>query len=66
MQIGDGCVLGYNNHLTSVRTVVLEDHVLTENDVYIADNMHSYEDVSVPIMHQAVVFKRAIVIGRGN
>ena len=66
LQIGSGCVLGYNNHLTSVRSVVLEDHVLTANNVYITDNMHSYEDVSVPIMHQAVVFKRAVVIGRGS
>lgn len=66
LQIGVGCVLGYNNHLTSVRSVVLEDHVLTANNVYITDNMHSYEDVSVPIMHQAVVFKAAVVIGRGS
>ena len=66
LHVGSGCVFGYNNHITAVRDVVIEDHVLTANNVYISDNLHSYEDVGVPIMHQPVRFKNAVVIGEGS
>ena len=66
MEIGSGCVFGYNNHITAVRNVVIEDHVLTANNVYISDNLHSYEDIYIPVMHQPVRFKKAVLIGRGS
>lgn len=66
LTIGSGCIFGYNNHITAVRNVVIEDNVLTANNVYISDNLHSYKDISVPIMHQAVCFKGRVVIGRGS
>ncbi|NOT22166.1 MAG: acyltransferase [Nitrospiraceae bacterium] len=65
LRIGEGCVFGYNNHIAAVREVQIGDQVLTANNVYISDNVHSYEDVSRPIMHQPVLFKRAVVIGDG-
>lgn len=65
LKIGAGCVFGYNNHITSVRSVMIGDHVLTANNVYISDNLHGYEDVKRPIMHQPVRFKKAVVIGDG-
>jgi acetyltransferase-like isoleucine patch superfamily enzyme len=49
-----------------VRSVVIGDHVLTANNVYISDNSHGYEDVSRPIMQQPVIFKRAVSIGGGT
>jgi len=63
---GKGCVLGYNNHITSVRDVKVGDYVLTANNVYISDNMHAYQDVERPILQQPVVFKRAVSIGSGS
>lgn len=65
LSIGSGCVLGYNNHITAVRDVVIEDDVLTANNVFISDNLHAYEDVATPILHQPVRFKKRVVIGRG-
>lgn len=65
LTIGGGCVFGYNNHITSVRDVVIGDYVLTANNVYISDNLHGYEDTIKPIMYQPVRFKRAVVIGDG-
>ena len=65
LKLGRGCVFGYNNHITAVRDVVIGDYVLTANNVYISDNIHGYEDTSTPIMHQPVLFKRAVVIGDG-
>ncbi|HEY6925281.1 MAG TPA: acyltransferase [Steroidobacteraceae bacterium] len=66
LRIGSGCILGYNNHITAVREVVLGDHVLTANNVYISDNIHGFEDISQPIMHQPVKFKSRVSIGSGS
>lgn len=66
LSIGDGCAFGYNNHITAVGQVVVGDNVLTANNVYISDNLHDYEDTSVPIMHQRVRFKREVEIGDGS
>lgn len=66
LSIGKGCVFGYNNHVTAVAEVVIGDHVLTANNVYISDNLHGYEDVDVPIMHQPVRVKRPVHIGNGS
>lgn len=65
LKLGNGCVFGYNNHITAVRDVVIGNYVLTANNVYISDNLHSYEDTSKPIMHQPVQFKKAVSIGDG-
>lgn len=66
LSIGEGCAFGYNNHITAVGQVTIGNHVLTANNVYISDNLHDYEDVSVPIMHQRVRFKREVEIGDGS
>ncbi len=66
LKIGTDCVFGYNNHITSVRSVLIGDYVLTANNVYISDNMHSYEDVTQPIVKQPVKFKGAVSIGNGT
>lgn len=65
LKLGNGCVFGYNNHITAVRDVVIGDHVLTANNVYISDNLHDYEDISQPILHQPVRFKGEVSIGEG-
>lgn len=66
LTIGSGCALGYNNHITAVREVVIGNHVLTANNVYISDNVHGFEDISRPIMHQPVNFKQRVAIGDGS
>jgi serine acetyltransferase len=66
LRIGNGCVFGYNNHITAVREVLIGDHVLTANNVYISDNVHAFEDPTIPVMHQPVRFRRAVSIGSGS
>lgn len=66
LTFGKGCEFGYNNHIAAVREVVIGDHVLTANNVYISDNLHGYDDISRPIMHQPVRFKGAVSIGDGS
>lgn len=65
LQIGVGCVFGYNNHVTAVGSVRVGNHVLTANNVYISDNLHDYRDITRPIMHQPVVVKGKVDIGDG-
>jgi acetyltransferase-like isoleucine patch superfamily enzyme len=65
LTIGKDCVFGYNNHITCVRDVCIEDYVLTANNVFISDNYHEYEDIAKPIILQPVKFKRAVRIGKG-
>ena len=48
---------------TDKRSVVIGDRVLTANNVYISDNVHSYEDISRPIIEQPVKLKREVSIG---
>jgi acetyltransferase-like isoleucine patch superfamily enzyme len=66
MRIGADCDFGYNNHITCVRDLVIEDHVLTANNVYISDNVHGFEDISRPIKQQPVRFKGPVRIGSGS
>ncbi len=65
LTIGEGCAFGYNNHITAVGQMAIGNNVLTANNVYISDNLHGYEDINVPIMHQPVRFKREVAIGNG-
>ena len=66
LTIGSDCVFGYNNHITSVSNMIIEDKVLTANNVYISDNVHSFENIDIPIIDQPVRFKREVRIGFGT
>jgi acetyltransferase-like isoleucine patch superfamily enzyme len=66
LRIGNNCVFGYNNHITSVSSVEIGDFVLTANNVYISDNVHSFENIDIPIMLQPVIFKSPVFIGSGT
>lgn len=64
--MNEGCSLGYNNHIAAVRRVVLGKNVQTANNVYISDNLHGYENVEIPVMHQPVTYKADVSIGDGS
>jgi acetyltransferase-like isoleucine patch superfamily enzyme len=66
LRIGRGCVFGYNNHVTAIADMEIGDEVLTANNVYISDNVHGYENIATPIMHQPVRFKGRVRIGGGT
>lgn len=66
IEIGIGCSLGYCNHIAAVKKVVLGNYILTANNVYISDNLHEYENIKIPIMHQPIRFKAEVAIGDGS
>ena len=65
LRIGSNCAIGSNNHFVAIRSIVIEDNVLTANNVYISDNSHHYEDIARPIVEQGTRFVREVVIGSG-
>ena len=66
LKIGARCNFGYNNHIVSVKEVVIADDVLTANNVFISVSLHTYDDIEVPIMYQPIKFKRSVGIGSGT
>lgn len=66
LRIGSGCEFGFNNHISAVQNIEIGDDVLTANNVYIADNIHEYEDINLPIKHQGAKFKQSVQIGSGS
>lgn len=66
LKIGDGCVFGHFNHVTCTNVVEIGQKVLCADRVHISDNMHSFENVSRPILEQRVVSKGPVHIGDGS
>lgn len=66
LEIGDGCSIGRFNHIYATQRVVLGRHVLTANGVYISDNLHGYQDVTVPILQQPIRQNASVEIGDGS
>ncbi len=64
--IGKGSVLGNYNHIAAVRKVVFGEDVLTSDRVYVSDNLHGFENINLPIMHQPLKFKAEVSIGDGS
>lgn len=64
--IKEGANIGDFNHIAAVRRVVIGKYVLTANRVYISDNLHAYDDISLPVMNQPVKFKAEVSIGDGS
>lgn len=52
--IEDGCVIGDFNHIFATNEIVIRKNVLTANNVYISDNLHSYNDINSPIVKQPI------------
>lgn len=63
LKIGDGTTIGDFNHIVATKSIVIEEHVLTANHVYITDNLHEYSDISIPIKNQPIKQLQAVVIG---
>jgi acetyltransferase-like isoleucine patch superfamily enzyme len=66
LEIGSGTIIGNFNHIYATHSVKIGKNVLTADKVYISDNLHSYENIEIPIMHQPVIQNRTVVIGDGT
>jgi serine acetyltransferase len=64
--IGDGSCIGNFNHIYATNSIVIGKKVLTADKVYISDNLHSYENINIPIMDQPIKQISTVEIGDGT
>lgn len=64
--ISEGCRIGNFNHIYATKSIVIGKNVLTADKVYISDNLHEYEDVNLPILHQSIRQINEVEIGDGS
>lgn len=64
--IGDGTCLGHFNHIYATHSIIIGQNVLTADKVYISDNLHNYDDISIPIIKQPIKQVSSVVIGNGS
>lgn len=66
LTLEDGATLGHFNHIYATESIIIEKDVLTADKVYISDNLHNYEDVTLPIIKQPIKQCNPVVIGEGS
>src|SRR5690606_32270085 len=57
---------GNFSHLYATGLVDIGNNVLIADKVYISDNLHSYEDVNIPIWKQPIKQLREVRIGNNS
>lgn len=64
--IGDGTCIGNFNHIYATKSIIIGKNVLTADRVYISDNLHSYNNINVPIINQPIKQVKTVEIGDGS
>ncbi|MGF7141302.1 acyltransferase [Roseimarinus sediminis] len=54
LSIGNGTYIGNFNHIYCTKKIIIGNKVLIADKVYISDNLHSFEDISTPIIDQPI------------
>jgi len=65
LTVSDYVCLGNFNEISCIRKVYIGRKVLTADNVYITDNLHSYKDVSRPVIEQGITCKNEVIIEEG-
>ena len=65
VQIGSRCMIGRGSHIVGHMHVEIDDDVITGPYVYITDQNHGYEDITIPIWKQYPKDK-GVYIGKGS
>ena len=66
LNIKENTHIGRYFHIVSLREVIIEKNVLIADKVYISDNIHQYNDISLPIKEQEILFKGTTSIGENS
>lgn len=64
--IKKGSAIGDYAHIYATQEIIIDRNVLLANFVYVSDNLHGYEDINIPIIHQPIVQKNPVHIGEGS
>ncbi len=65
VRIGDRCLIGKGSGIVGHFSIEIGDDVWTGHHVYITDQNHGYEDVTLPISHQTMP-ERPVSVGNGS
>lgn len=65
LSIGDGTYIGRFCHIYATANIEIGKKVLMADKVYISDNLHSYENIELPVMDQPIKQTKAVSIGDG-
>jgi len=65
IRVGDRCLFGKGSGIVGHLSITIGDDVWTGHHVYITDQNHGYEDLSLPISQQ-VMPERPVTIGDGS
>ena len=63
--IGDGTSIVGGSVISAARSVRIGRQVLMARNVYIADHMHAFEDIQLPVLAQGITEVGAVEIGDG-
>lgn len=66
LEIGDNTAIGHFNHIYATKKIIIGKKVLTADKVYITDNLHGYENISIPIIDQPIRQIGEVIIGDGT
>lgn len=66
LEIGDGTNIGHFNHIYATKSIRIGKDVLTADRVYISDNLHSYENINLPILKQPIKQISTVEVGDGS
>ena len=66
IEVHQGATIGNFNHIYATKSIIIEKNVLTADRVYISDNLHSFENVKIPILKQPIKQISEVVIGEGS
>jgi acetyltransferase-like isoleucine patch superfamily enzyme len=66
LRIKNGAIFGYNNHIVAISNVIIEENVLTANNVFITDGTHEFSNRDVPIKNQGIKPIKDVIIGSGS
>lgn len=65
LTIGDGTYIGRFCHIYATSTIEIGKKVLIADKVYISDNLHSYENIDLPVIDQPIKQTKPVIIGDG-
>lgn len=65
LSIGDGTYVGRFCHFYATKGITIGNKVLIADKVYLADNLHGFENITMPVIDQPVRQTKEVVIGDG-
>ena len=63
--IKDGTYIGRFGHIYATASIEIEEMVLIADKVYISDNLHSFDNIQLPVISQPVKQLKQVKIGAG-